>query len=72
MVIKFPARDRLNQNKEKLRNGINEQLHLINEIKADLVKMQKYELTADYRNIEKLLEKCVSDLNDIEKSTKHI
>jgi len=71
MDIKFPARDRLNQNKEKFKNGLNEQLRLIDHIKSDLVKMQRYELTAHYREIEKVLEKCVSDLNKIEESTTH-
>ena len=66
MDIKFPARDRLNQKKEKLKNGLNEQIRLIDDIKSDLVKIQKYELTANYREIEKRLEKCVSELNNMQ------
>jgi hypothetical protein len=69
MVIKFPARDRLNQNKEKFKNGLSEQLRLIADIKSDLVKMQKYELTVPYHAMEKVLEKFVSDLNNIEESS---
>lgn len=66
MNLKFPARDRLNHNKENFKNGLNEQLRLIGEIKNDLVKMQRFELTADYREIEKLLEKCKADFDNIE------
>lgn len=66
MSIKFPARDRLNQNRENFKNGLNEQLQLVGEIKDDLVKMQRYELTAQYCQLEKLLEKCKADLDNIE------
>ena len=66
MDIQIPSRDRLNQKKEKLKNGLNEQLRLIDDIKSDLVKIQKYELTANYREIEKVLEKCVSELNNMQ------
>jgi sugar-specific transcriptional regulator TrmB len=71
MDMKFPAIDRLNQNKEKLKNGLNEHLRLLEEIKSDLVKMQMYKLSADYHGIEKLLEKCVTDLNNIQEITTH-
>jgi hypothetical protein len=42
MDIKFSAKDRINQNKENFKNGLNEQLRLIGEIKADLVRIQKF------------------------------
>jgi len=71
MDIKLPARDRYNQNKTDFKNTLKKQLRLIAEIKSDLAKMQKYELGANYRNIEKLLEKCLSNLNNIEESTTH-
>jgi len=71
MGIKFPARDRLNKNKEDFKIGLEEQLRLVGEIKSDLVRMQKYELTAKYREIEKLIEKSMSELNNITESTTH-
>jgi hypothetical protein len=44
---------------------------LVGEIKSDLVRMQKYELTAKYREIEKLIEKSITELNNIAESTTH-
>ena len=71
MKIKLPTRDRYDENREKLTKRLNEQLSVLSEIKSDLVKMQKYELTAKFREIEKLIKKSLVDLKNIAESTTH-
>jgi hypothetical protein len=65
MEIKFPARDRLNNNKERFIKGLEKQLSLIADIKSDLLKMKNYETMAIYRDFEKQIEKQIFILKEV-------
>lgn len=71
MEIKFPARDKLNQKVEILIQSLSEDLKKVNEIKSDLVKFQKYEQSAEFREVEKYLENTIEKLKKIVGGTTH-
>jgi hypothetical protein len=71
MEIKFPARDRINQNTEILINGLEQNLKTITDIKTDLLKMQKFEQSSQFRDVEKLIEITLAEMNKVVKSTTH-
>lgn len=61
MKITLPAKDRFNENREKFQALLHQQLDLVDKMKSDLVKMQRYEMTTYYRDIERQLESWRSD-----------
>lgn len=64
MDIQFPARDRANENLQKIDSDLNEALKSIRVLKDYLVKRQKYEQVVHLREIEKKIEESLSDLEE--------
>ncbi len=61
MKIQFPARDRANENLQKIDSDLNESLKSIRALKDYLVKRQKYDQVVHLREIEKKIEDSLSD-----------
>lgn len=62
-----PVEDRINDNKVILQAELAKQLELLEAIKKDLIQMKEYEVSAQYRSIEKRLEDCLFELKEMEK-----
>jgi hypothetical protein len=64
MPIQFPARERFNNNTEKLIDSIEEYLAVLVEAKNINVKYQKYEKVVELRDIERHLEILLDKLRE--------
>ena len=63
MEVNLPAKKNLRKNTELLQVKLNDSLELLIAIKANLVKLQQYEKSAEFRDIEKLIEESSNKLS---------
>ncbi len=63
MEVNLPAKKSLRKNTELLQVKLNDSLKLLTVIKTDLVKLQQYEKSAEFRDIEKLIEESSNKLS---------
>ena len=63
MDVNLPAKKSLTTNTELLQAKLNDSLKLLTAIKADLVNLQQYEQSAEFRDIEILIEESSTKLS---------
>lgn len=62
---------KINVKTNDLIQSLSIELKKANEIKSDLVKVQKYELSAEFREVEKCIEIAIDKLKNIAGGTTH-